>query len=143
MNARELRIGNYLQGASDHVVITRIFNEDNIGIGSGDPYNVSSDMPCLSPIPLTEEWLKRADFIEQKTASGDNTYYYIDLDKWHELSKWQLVSNHTKNKLKLALKIDDVRYWTEKNELIYVHQLQNLYFALTGEELTIKKEITA
>ena len=37
-------------------------------------------------------------------------------------------------------RLGNVEEFTQTPEIIYVHQLQNLYFALTGEELTFKSE---
>lgn len=78
------------------------------------------------PIPLTEEWLLKFHFdkfdegsysgiwMQDKTerclSRGDEGYYYSDLNG-------QPYSRNIK----------------------YVHQIQNLFFALTGEELTIKQ----
>lgn len=73
----------------------------------------------LNPIPLNEEWLKRFMF--------EN---YDDLN---------LV--YIKNSIQISR--EKGFYWYklingDEIEVTYVHQLQNLYFALTGEELTIK-----
>lgn len=65
------------------------------------------------PIPLTEEWLLKFGFIKR----------YKDC---YEFGK--LILND-----KFVMMDIDIHL-----ELRYVHQLQNLYFTLTGEELTIK-----
>lgn len=80
----------------------------------------------IKPIPLTEEWLLKFGFeklcstekgFKQNVYSMRNPSLQI-----YELSKGYGVS-----------------FWIG-NELKHVHQLQNLYFALTGEELTFKSE---
>ena len=68
----------------------------------------------FEPIPLTEEWLLRFWF-EQKTSSF--VIYPVSIKR------------QTKNAF---------FYSPTSLHLKYVHQLQNLYFALTGEELEIK-----
>ena len=68
----------------------------------------------LLPIPLTEEWLLRFGF-EQKTSSF--VIYPVSIKR------------QTKNAF---------FYSPTSLHLKYVHQLQNLYFALTGEELVLK-----
>ena len=64
------------------------------------------------PIPLTEEWLERFNWNPPKDigVSFSLTTYEIHF----------VAGNYYK-------------------KIEYVHQLQNLYFALTGEELTIKE----
>lgn len=66
-----------------------------------------------SPIPLTDEWLVNMGF-NKRSPEG----YWYDLNR-------------------ISINIPTIEYknnWIEIN-LQYVHQLQNLYFALTGEEL--------
>ena len=68
-------------------------------------------LEVIKPIPLTEEWLLKFDF-----------------DKYN-LGFW--CSSDA-----LYFEYGDGR----SVEIKYVHSLQNIYFALTGEELTIKNE---
>jgi len=67
------------------------------------------------PIPLTEEWLLKFGFE---------------------------ITDNFQTKDRFQTHKQDGFFWFEYGyivvELNYVHQLQNLYFALTGEELTIK-----
>ena len=73
------------------------------------------DQLWCKPIPLTEEWLLKFGFDK------------ID---------FQFIKNGIK-----LFPIRDLYYrgnFPIKSDIKYVHQLQNLYFALTGEELTIK-----
>lgn len=75
------------------------------------------------PIPLTEEILLKCGFEKGSNIIGD--CYYIE----HDFGVSDFVLNITKTSnfeiYELDLKID------------YLHQLQNLYFALTNEELTV------
>ena len=75
----------------------------------------------IKPIPLTEEWLLKFGFIP------------LDGLNWC-LGKIKVWSGATGiyHQFTTPDDIDDVL-------LKYVHQLQNLYFALRGEELTIEK----
>lgn len=73
----------------------------------------------LSPIPLTEEWLVKfsIEYTDTKTENG----YRLQ------------VGNAI-----IGFK-DTVHYMGQPlSHIRYVHQLQNLYFALTGTELTYK-----
>jgi len=63
------------------------------------------------PIPLTEEWLKRFEYelIVFDITKGDIGFDFWLVPKWSDYS--------------VSVNIE------------HVHQLQNLYFALTGEEI--------
>lgn len=118
IKATELRSGNYLQGkilSPAHAGIYKITAHDinNIENGSGG----------LHAIPLTEEWLKKLGFFKYNNA-------------------WVL--KKPENNMKFGFSVwYDLTYNTGELSppLNYVHQLQNLYFALTGKELHIKKSI--
>ena len=71
----------------------------------------------VKPIPLTEEWLLKFGF-EYSDLNGDSGLWKIP--------PFQIYGKY--NQFIYDYKLD----------VNYVHQLQNLYFALTGEELTIK-----
>lgn len=80
----------------------------------------------FEPIPLTEEWLEKFSFKHNKVAYKiDNENFVFELyfyDAWN--LNYVEKSNFGNGNVELS------GYWT-------VHQLQNLYFALTGEELTL------
>jgi hypothetical protein len=73
----------------------------------------------LKPITLTEEWLLNFGFEYSANSFYEKQRLAISIEYGVE------VSNYI-NSIHLTV------------EIKYVHQLQNLYFALTGEELTIK-----
>jgi len=119
MKASELRIGNYVK----------------------DPYNkeirlvsVDKDASMLSPIPLTEEWLLKLGALKDLMTSG---LFKIRLKEY----TLEIMMNGFSGTL-----IKEPSWWiTIKgyNDKVtftkmYVHQLQNLYHALTGEELKIR-----
>lgn len=119
MKASELRLPNLIIDRHKEVVevrLTRILH---------DYYDEEYMNDHFSPIPLTEEWLLKFGF---RKIDAYNCYilngllrYNVDNNKWFiETPDGPFES-----------------YWVEV-PLTYVHQLQNLYFALTGEELTVK-----
>ncbi len=131
MKATELRIGDYVysitcSGQKQVDKITSI-NEKG-GIESGFAWNTQE------PISLTEQWLK--DFGFKKAAKhGGNGFKLGNMIvfKVHNsatLKDWFYEIEYHYNNFDDRITIVD-RY-------DYVHQLQNLYFALTGNEL-IKK----
>ena len=112
MKANELRVGNYVQ--------------DEVGVA----YKASAhSIKCLSereycfwihPIPLTEELLVRCGFVKIiSTISG------TELKDEYEL-KFVRISHYFG------------QFHFHSVNIKYVHQLQNLYFALVGEELIFK-----
>ncbi len=118
MNARELRIGNLLQKDGE------IFEADFISIKMAHNYD---------PIPLTDEWMVGFGFKNQRENE-----YLISMDLDYHLS----MSFYPGGVYPTLIK--DAEYHNFPAQVIglisidYVHQLQNLYFSLTGEELTIK-----
>ena len=119
MKATELRIGNLVYYGNDKVAeevttTTLIFIEYwnlNKGKDKNKPEN------RYKPIPLTEEWLLNFGF---KLDVETDAYYSND-----EFATLHIEGYLQKEMIEGCY---DVR-------LKYVHQLQNLYFALTGEEL--------
>lgn len=76
------------------------------------------DLDEIDPIIITKEWLLKFGFTLEYTNGG--------FTKW-EKGKFMLLDG------KLPFPIH------QKKRIDYVHELQNLYFALTGEELTVKQ----
>jgi hypothetical protein len=73
------------------------------------------------PIPLTEEWLLKFGFEKR------GIYYHFPKHDIFKLEQYKLKNAYW------------LRYYTESIDCVRinsVHQLQNLYHALTGEELT-------
>ena len=118
MKANELRIGNYYYGdvlfPSEYNVITA---NDLVELDS-DPLD-----DYYQPLPLTEEWLLKFGFEKEKNIikiyTKSKISIYLDCEEYPNgrvyFNSWCILKEKVKN----------------------VHQLQNLYFALTNEELTI------
>jgi hypothetical protein len=109
--ANELRIGNWLQ--SEMFGVKQIFQVTPLHIKI-----LYKDSPGIySPIPLTPEILQKAGF-----------------DKEDLFNTWYL------NLFQMVLDDDGTFYSSYMPEAVhvkYVHQVQNLYYALTGQELQI------
>lgn len=126
MKANELRIGNL-------ILIKYPHNKDFIVtvITSGDDINACLRSPIyFNPIPLTEEWLGKLGFEPHFDKIEEINYFcYKDFVIENEFFCFGYAD---------AIVYDLLRV-NKKNPLKYVHQLQNLYFSLTGDELTVKK----
>lgn len=143
IKASELRIGNHVRWyyGDNQEVIGKVYaiEEDKIAIsnweqtdegGRGRGYMM---LTGINPIPLTEEWMLKFGF-KLKSA----LVYEINMGT----SMYRLKCILPKESACTPVVIND--YPDGKNESVvrpikYVHQLQNLYFAITGEELTIKE----
>lgn len=137
MNANELRIGNLVKINNDLLPETKgqVYSVYGINERFDKEFPESKNVVSLrhkshnaryvrtysqfdefiEPIPLTDEWLVKFGFEKsyKSFVKGDFTF----------------ITNHG-----LAYKLTIIT-----NLPKYVHQLQNLYFALTGEELEIEK----
>lgn len=118
MKAEELRIGNYVYASGEITKVTDVLEKGiNYGI-----YDVYYDLEDLQPIELTEEILLKCGFEKHST----NPFWFrkkqicISLVGSIELISWGMQI------FKIDLKVK------------HLHQLQNLYFALTNEELNVQ-----
>jgi len=114
MEAKDLRIGNLIMTRRE-VVTVDFLNPVSIGWGEGNFGSSDSRLAKFEPILLTESWL--IDFGLEKMKESEYTQDSYYFGKYH---LW-LTSG--------------VILFSDKDIIQYVHQLQNLYFALTGEEL--------
>ena len=135
MGANELRIGNYFNvpikeqspfriDAFEYASDTFVKVAQHQTINGAEVHPLTWYGKDLTPIPLTEEWLFKFGFLkdlENGIFLNINAYAFL---------YWQ------NNRVEL---LDN-----DNNFMIshcdYVHQLQNLYFALTAKELTFKSE---
>jgi hypothetical protein len=126
MKANELRIGNYVNYESEIKQISGITsNNDVFYVGDSAP----EDLGEFESIPLTEEWLIKFGF-ESVGLGGNRFVLYNAIDG---TSNFVIETDG----IILYPQIDyDIVCWSEFK---YVHQLQNLYFALTGEELILNE----
>jgi hypothetical protein len=128
MKANELRIGNWYytnDGKPEQI--------DGHGISQFQDGEVLGEVnDFIKPIPLTEEWLLRFGFTKGYTKWGYNipdwmfditAFIGIGLNGNKQWFNLYCVNGETKQVIQ---------------SIYYVHQLQNLYFALTGQELEIK-----
>jgi hypothetical protein len=110
MKANELRLGNLVIDGHDVEVVNYRMIEMLV-----------KNQAEFDPIPLTEEWVEKFGF----HFKGDDEYR---LDGEYHLEK----------ESRGAYDFYFVDGWL--GTIKYVHQLQNLFYALTRKELTIKTE---
>ena len=117
LSATELRIGNY---HFYHIVdkLDERGEYDEICKIDADDFRILENFDCpeYKPIPLTEEWFLKFGFENSEKIAVHNRFV------WYK--------DHIGIKGMLGV--------VKPVECKYVHQLQNLYFAMTGEELKRK-----
>lgn len=137
MNASELRIGNWVHHNGNYCYRCPSDAFD-FQWNETDWYQVGEhcmNLEDISGIPLTEEKLKRLGLVIC-TEKHRRRYYKLPSDE-----KYYFVWNSISNSI-TAVGIgqpDSENIYMFAWKIKYVHNLQNLIFDLTGEELTIKK----
>ena len=144
LNARELRIGNLVNPKVKEIILTDEIVSVDPSILMVILGEVNNKGIVFEPIQLTEEWLIKFGFTKYewmdgcfiKTSFGDLMIQFFR-DEIHLF--FTKVSVDSK-----GMMFDGRRFAGDKKtftKIQYVHQLQNLYFALTGEELTITEKM--
>ena len=133
MNANELRTGNLLSNpifratVKVHGIVWYNSEEAHrINIGSS-----VVELETLFPIPLTEEWLIKFGF------TADEQSWFHKKIQAHSFKRNSVSFNTEDNKCIISCRGFEEVTQVELKHIKHVHSLQNLYFALTGEELTI------
>lgn len=132
MKASELRIGNLVESqiTITHKVANALFLYQISELKSLKTEVCNYYQPLdttnlyykdLKPIPITEGWLSRFGFESIKHVYDGMIFKKDWLRIANNMLSWEWRGGYIRHSPK------------------YVHQLQNLYFALTGEELTIKQ----
>jgi hypothetical protein len=140
MKANELRIGNYVNVPIQEQCPFRIdafeyCSEKFIKVAQEVKLNGFEVHPLtwyggdLQSIPLNEEWLLKFGFYINPN------YVHPSFDEYILESGFGIGNFNDEFWL-----VDFLDQTIGSPKIKYVHQLQNLYFALTGEELTLKSE---
>jgi hypothetical protein len=124
IKANELCVGNWIYGLVKNKDFGKILNKIPFKIKDGEHIDIvcnnTNQSDFIECIPLTTEILEKCGFqkkdifFEKKPLGIYINTETIDIDVWY-IGAVRLKTKHLK----------------------YLHQLQNLYFALTGEELTV------
>jgi len=123
IQANELRLGNYIS-FKDKQYKASMLGDLSVAIavnGSKDHEFIKCEE--LGPIPLTPEWLERCGFTSVKNGVS------LELNEQYQQICFLF-------KGPLSLEVDSCRM--PLYSVKYLHHLQNLFFALTGTEITIK-----
>lgn len=131
MKKNELRIGNYIYSYSEIYKVEMIdgygFNRKEDEDPAPGHKTYQGDLPYMRGIPLTEKILVKSGFEKGLNPFVGGEIYFSSPK--HEIAMQFGIGNN--------LLIGPVRQPTNVS-IKYVHQLQNLYYALTGKELKIR-----
>ncbi|WNH10025.1 hypothetical protein [Thalassobellus suaedae] len=118
MNYKEIRIGNLVQDEQNEIITVNHIEKTgiNANFSWGDSSALEYDMDKIKPISLNEGWLIKFGF----KKNGNEWMGVICLEE----NKTELYYSGGEG-VKLS---EDIKY---------IHQLQNLVFALTYKELTV------
>tara|TARA_R110002073_G_scaffold334962_1_gene525763 strand:+ start:1010 stop:1375 length:366 start_codon:yes stop_codon:yes gene_type:complete len=120
MKANELRLGNWVMFRNSE---TGLFENDLPIVDVQELLYIEDRTFDVEPIPITDEWLVKfgVKWIDETGYGWIDGNYHFNAKKFKNgrIDIW-INSNLVNNR-----------------KTKYVHQLQNLYFALTGEELKI------
>jgi hypothetical protein len=143
IKVNELRVGNLIYAGTDENdqpqagkvlqifedVIHWTFDLNQKSINEG--YN-STDLRYVNPILLTPEWMERCGFEKDDERYDGETLI---------MRRGVIELRHDEDQPLTGYSIaiyDDGTLAFVRYSILYLHQLQNLYFALTGEEIQIK-----
>lgn len=128
LKPQDLRIGNLVMYAGYTQCITELFSLScGLESAEGNKVFINTDIAKyseLSPIPLTPDMLLRFGFVE---------CYKSDFQ-----TKYEWPSNPSMEYIFRAEGKKFFRWYGFDSNVEYCHNLQNIVYALTGKELTLK-----
>lgn len=140
IEAKSLRIGNLVEihtsntdlnnvtTNKNHTFEVKTISSDMITIEDDNTEMAILNLGVLHPIPLTEEWLLKMGF---DIVYSSNFRLKFDHS---EHTRCGFDFSHTADK-----SMEGFRFYGHYIGIKYVHDLQNIFYSLTGEELTIKE----
>lgn len=115
MKASELRVGNWVNN-----------NEEDYQITSATIAQVERGDSAAIPIKITEEWLIRLGFEKVYKSPMHSTYWIEAAEFAFSYYFWYEKGNQYADFKGVQINCE------------YLHQLQNLYYAINGRELLVK-----
>jgi hypothetical protein len=129
MKSSELRIGNLVDLGNRIAKVIEIAHLGCVVVDLEETQDTIEDYERTKGIPLTEEWLLKFGF---EKIEDFGVYSNI----WHFKGVMVSLGNYINVHVDWAddgVGFHSIRCYEE----LFIHQLQNLYFALTGEELIL------
>lgn len=128
IEAKDLKLGNLFTAINSNEILEVLsITKQPAKDGSLSLVNSLMQEHCF-PIPLTEDWLKRAGFRAELNASKTTTLYINDI-----------ISLAKRENGEYSCAIHTILTYPLPVKVKYVHDLQNLFYALTKTDLTFTK----
>ena len=121
VNIKELRIGNWIKLNGGFCEINEITQIGEI---------------AYEPIHLTEEIIKKCGF--QKNEEGNHYKLYEDFIGLKFMLSSENIFIYIIQYRERTNEIIPMSNWQPLKHILYLHQLQNLYYDIMGKELKIK-----
>lgn len=139
----ELRIGNLLlfnrqSDDGDYILRVTQIKENGYYAEGDEVYPTRHEFGEISGIPLTPEWMEKLGFVaeEMRSIKVHFTYGGESLTTNQPALKYYIPG---KQAFELRQSEGAWREQLYGRIVLHVHQLMNLFHALTGEELTVKE----
>lgn len=134
---KTLRVGNLVFKGTRLVRVCSIMEHDKridvepVLILKNPSHAGCATLSSCTFIPITKDWLKKLgwQYLQGRT-DGDLTR-----DAW----KAKLEIDFIDGVIQIKSRYAEVETYQKLDHIKYVHQLQNLYYFLTGEELEVKE----
>ena len=139
MKTQELKIGNivkiddeYLGPIEGKVTLLKESGEVELLllVSKGNGRYLVCGQDDIFPIPITEELLEKCGF-----ERNEYVPYILDLDKGRRVYMFKNTYGWILQYVRYGVGYDET---VSKNIVMFVHQLQNAYYLVTGKELEIK-----
>ena len=131
VKASELRIGNLVDLGNRIAKVIEINHLACVVVDLEETQDTIEDYERTKPIPLTEDWLLKFGFVKQ-----DYTMSGCDIYKLKNIIIMKSFINPERKHMGITMEGISPPTWSLK-DLTHVHELQNLYFTLTGKELIL------
>lgn len=137
---KELRLGNLIEWAisGDTGTVEEIRqNTVRARYVSDKERTAMSLYEDIDPVSLTEEWLEKFGFVKTMSTIIMSDIEYID----YRMPQFVcfLLSGGKGVEVEFSAKHNTIEERGYLTNVKYAHQLQNLYFALTGKELSYER----
>ena len=131
LQSKDFRIGNALSTKSGNIIILNMIDTDVVGTQHINGTQLGlKELDSLYPINIHEGILESFGF-ELSDDEGDVKHY--------EIGKYGIRMHEDSDFYFYHKMVNEDEYWI-LCELNFFHEVQNLYFALTGEELKWKHD---
>lgn len=128
MNQKDLRLSNLVKDHLGRTLQVTGLKDDNVYLALSNGENIRYNIKTIQPISITEEWLLKFGFTYNGWDYDLNGFTFHAQGKDDDGSFYNTEFYILRKEIKTLISF----------RVQYIHQLQNIYFALTERELTIK-----